>query len=291
MKKILPAIALLTILLALAACGDRKSIDITQYKNPSAADSMLFYFVQLRAHEYWEKAEKDTALRSKEAREKFLEGFDEGFSLVKDDDPDFNRGVELGVRMAMNFKNFEKLYSIKFNTNLVLPSFRYGLQDGMEIPELNYQDKFYDLLNRMKTEQRTRDHAKAKLSLIEEARHQQMTKISENLYYRMLKNGEGPYLQAGNSAYVVVNYERADGQDIAVPSPGLVTVGSNGMPEVSVQAYTRLNKGAVALFATTAEALFGTRTYIMGMKPEDVLLITVTLNEIVSEHSADRDSI
>lgn len=290
MKKILPAIAVLTILMTLAACGDRKSIDITQYKNPSSADSMLFYFVQLRAHEYWEKAAKDTMMRSKEAREKFLEGFDEGFSLVNDD-PDYNRGVELGVRMATNFKNFEKLYSVKFNTDLVLPSFRYGLQDGMDIPELNYQEKFYDLLNRMKNEQRTRDHAKAKLSLIEEARHQQMTKISENLYYRVLKNGEGPYLKEGNSAYVVVNYERADGQDIGVPSPGLITVGSNGMPEVSVEAYTRLNKGAVALFATTAEALFGTRTYIMGMKPEDVLLITVTLNEIVSAHSIDGDSI
>lgn len=289
-KKLFLAISV-CIAIGMTSCDSHEGKDISQYNDASSADSLLFYYVQLRAHEYWELAEKDTSLRSPEARARFLEGLEKGFNSIKTGDADYNRGVELGVRMAINLQKFEKMYDVDIHKDMAVPSFRYGLRDGADIPEFNYQESFYRILNRLKQVQRDRDHEKARLSLVEEAREQQMSKISDDLYYRLLKKGEGPYAQYGQSAYVVVNYERADGEDIAVPSPGLVTIGALGVPEVLNRSYSRLNKGSVALFATTAEALFGSRTYIMGMKPEDVLLVTITLNEIISPHTTPVDSI
>lgn len=277
--------------LGMAACKEKTGKDISEYSDATAADSLLFYFVQLRAHEFWEMAQGDTSFRSAEARERFLDGLEDGFNSVIKDDKYYNLGVRTGVRMAINLREFDKRYDIDIRTERAVPAFRYGLRDGADIPELNYQEEFYRLLDQMKSHQRERDHERARLTLIEEARHQEMSKINDDLYFRLLRKGSGSYAEYGNAVYVKVSFERADGEDIAVPSPGLVTIGAPGVPEALNLAYTRLNKGAVGLFATTAEALFGSRTYIMDMKPEDVLLVTITLNDIVSPAAVPDDSI
>lgn len=274
-----------TIMLILfSSCQRNEGKDLDDYTNLTSVDSLLFYYTQLRAHEYWEEAEKDTLLRSSEARQDFIEGFEEGFKSIREDAPNYNRGMELGVRMAINILKFENTYGVKLDPDLVVPALKNGLRNGADIPELEYQENFYRILNKLRNEQREHDHQKARTSLIEEARHQKMSKITDDLYFRIIKKGEGEYAQYGNTVFVTVNYERADGQDIVIPSPGMVTIGSDGMPNVLCKAYTRLNKGEIAMFATTADAVFGSRTYVMGMKPEDVLLLTITLNDIYSPH-------
>lgn len=292
MKNLLLTAALLAAaVFGLESCGHSTGKDISEYPDASMTDSLLFYYVQLRAHEFWETAEKDTTFRSHKARERFLDGLEDGFNAVIRDDDYYNMGMQAGVRLAINLRNFDKRYDIDIRTDKAVPSFRYGLRDGADIDVMKCQEEFYRLLDQLKRTQRERSHRQAQLSLIEEARHQEMTKISDNLYYRVIKKGSGQYAEFGNSIYVTVSYERADGQDMAVPSPGLVTVGSPGVPDALNNAYTRLNKGAVALFATTAEALFGSRTYIMDLKPEDVILVSITLNDIVSPSDLQTDSI
>lgn len=275
----------------LTSCGSKEPMDLADFKNPTMQDSLLYYFVQLRAYEYWEQANKDTSMRSRKARDRFIEGFKKGYGAVSEDDADYNRGLELGMRMKINLHKFESLYDIRFDRNVMVPLMEYGLRDGAEIPEFQYQEEFYAILNHLKTQQRERDHAKAQRSLIEEAREHGMSKISDDLYYIPVKQGSGPLAGSGNTAHVVVTYEKADGEDLGIPSPGFVTIGSEAIPATLNTAYSRLNKGAVGKFATTAEAVFGSRTYVMGLKPEDVLVLTITLNEIVSPHELAHDSI
>ncbi|MDE6006074.1 MAG: hypothetical protein K2G67_00765 [Muribaculaceae bacterium] len=277
--------------LGLYSCDSKRGKDISEYENAKTGDSLLFYFVQLRAHEYWENAEKDTSMRSEEARARFIKGIEKGFNSVKESDKDYNKGLQLGVQLGMNLLRFETMYDIEIDNSITIPSFLYGLRDGQHNQEFEYQEEFYSILNRLKSMQRARDHEKARQSLVDKAREHKMSKIADNLYYRISKKGEGSYPQYGQSAHVHVNFERADGHDIAVPSPGLITIGAQGIPEVLNSAYMRLNKGSVGQFITTAEALFGTRIYIMGMKPEDVLLLTITMNEIISPHALSTDSI
>lgn len=270
-----------------AACSEDRGRPLSDYTDADINDSLIYYYVQLRAHDFWQRAASDTALRSEEARAKFLEGVEKGLKSVKEDDDFYNYGVEVGTRMAINLQKFEKMYDVHLDQGIALESLRYGLFDGSGTSSLSNQSHFFAILDKMKATQRSKDHEKAKMSLIEEAREQNMTKLADNLYYKILRKGSGPYFSIGNSAYVVVNYERGDSVDFALPSPGLVTLGAEGLPPVLQLAYSRLNKGTVAKFATTAESLFGSRTYMMGLKPETVMLFTITLNEIVSPHTTD----
>lgn len=277
-KTLLPVIGALA--LVLSACGPERGHDLADMPDATAADSLLYYYAQLRAYEYWHKADTDTALRSPAERQKFLEGIKTGLDAVRKDDDNYNRGVRLGVRMALRMQELERSYGLKPDDDVLIESMANALQGDYEIPQLEYQDEFYRLLGRFEEKQRVKDRDAVRRNLTEVARDQQMAKIGDNLYYRLLKKGSGPNAHAGDVAYVAIDYRRDDGEDLAVPSPERVTVGAPGIPEVMTRAYERLNKGSIALFATTAEAVFASRTEIMGLRPTDVLLITITLNDI-----------
>ncbi|MDE7180738.1 MAG: hypothetical protein K2N88_06030 [Muribaculaceae bacterium] len=274
---LLAAVALLAV-----GCDSDKPLKLSEIKNATAADSLFYYLVQLRAHDYWEEAEKDTTLRNAKARERYIKGVKAGFDAITDEDKAYNMGVERGMRMAINMHRFENMYDIRIDPDLLVPAFKEGLRDHAEIPELEYQDAFYRIINQLQARQRERDHKKAQTTLIELARSQHLSKISSVLYYKIIKKGEGNYPSFGDTMDVVVNFERADGQDLVVPYTGLATIGAPGSPEVLNNAFLRMNKGSVAMFATTAEEVFGARTSIMGLKPEDTILIYITLNGIVN---------
>ena len=282
MKKLFSLLSAL--LIVLSSCDSNRGKSISDYPDANMGDSLLFYYMKMRAHEYWEEAENDTTLRNPEARKKFLEGVAEGLEIAKNDDKYYSYGVQTGMQMALNILKFEKMYDVRLDRELALESLSRGLDDAEGNNEIEYQNNFYKILDRMKSMQRSKDHEKAKMSLIEEARGRNMTKLSDDLYYKIMRKGSGPYASTGNSAYVKVNYDRADGVDFALPSPEFVTIGAPGIPDVLNRAYVRLNKGSVVQFATTAESLFGSRTYVMGLKPESVIIVTITLNEIVSPH-------
>lgn len=285
-KTLLPVIGALA--LALSACGPDRGHDLSDMPDATAADSLLYYYAQLRAYDYWHNADTDTALRSPAERQKFLEGIKKGLDAVRKDDDNYNRGVRLGVRMALRMQELERSYGLKPDDDVLIESMANALQGDYEIPQFEYQDEFYRLLGQFEEKQRVKDRNAVRRNLTEAARDQQMAKIGDNLYYRLLKKGSGPNAHAGDVAYVAIDYRRDDGEDLAVPSPERVTVGAPGIPEVMTRAYERLNKGSIALFATTAEAVFASRTEIMGLRPTDVLLITITLNDITSNaESAD----
>lgn len=277
-KKLLPFISALA--LAMTACGPERGHDLADIPDATAGDSLLYYYAQLRAYEYWHHADSDTSLRSPAERQKFLEGIKAGMDAVKKDNANYNQGVRLGVRMAINLQSFEKMYGVDLNDDVLIESFTNALQGDYDIPELEYQKEFYRLLGQVKASQRVREQASVRLSLTEVAREHHMSKIGDNLYYRLIKKGTGPYAHDGDAVYVAVDYRRADGEDLAMPSPEMITVGAPGVPEVMTRAYERLNKGSIAIFATTAEAIFASRTEIMGLRATDVLLISITLNDI-----------
>lgn len=286
MKKFFSAAAAL--MLALSSCvRDDGGRDISDYEGATTGDSLLYYYVQLRAHEYWEHSNSDTTLRSAEERKKFLDGIKAGVGAVRNDDRSYNQGVYLGTQMATKLQEFERLYGVEIDEGIIIESFRRGLRDGADIPELQYQDEFYRLLDELKSQLRSKEREKSKMTLIGEARDHRMTKISDNLYYRIKRKGSGPYAAKGDVIYIAVDYERADGQDLAMPSPEMITVGGAGVPEVMDSAYMRLNKGTTAIFATTAEAIFASRAQIMGMRPDDVVIVTITMNDIVRPNDPD----
>lgn len=283
MKPLIPTI-IATSLALLASCGPGQGRDISEFRNASTGDSLMYYYTQMRAYEYWREADNDTAMRSPEQRSRFLDGLKAGMDAIKKghEDANYNRGVRLGVRMAANFLEFERLYGVELDDNVIMESFKNGLQDNQDIPELEYQEKFYALLDRIKARTREKDREKSQLTLIGEARDHHLAKLAQNLYFRIEKKGSGPYAHTGDAVYVNINFHKAHGEDLGIPSPEMVTIGAPGVPDVLNRAYTRLNKGSVGIFATTAESVFASRTEIMGLNPSDVIIMAITMNDIMS---------
>lgn len=278
MKLKLPSIiAIIAILLS--SCTDHDGRELSEYKEASTGDSLLYYYIQMRALEYWEKANTDTILRRYEERQKFLDGLEKGISLIGDDDT-YNKGLRLGARLADNLRDFEKKYGVDLNDAIILESYRNALQDDGTINALEDQKEFYRLLDKMKSMLREKQNEEALQTLIKEAEGRKMEKISDNLYFKELRAGTGPAVKTGDIITVAADYQRTDGDDIGLPSPITVNVGADGVPIVMDQAYRKLRLGSSAVFATTAGALFGSRTSIMGLGDNEVVIISMILNNI-----------
>lgn len=274
-------------ILLLASCTNTQRGDISEYPDPTPGDSLLFYYGQLRAYEYMREADNDTSLRSRKQRDEFLAGVKAGLKTIRegDDDDNYNRGVRLGVRMGIRLLRFEKQYGITLNEHTLFSSLAYGLEDETDINPEATQKAFYKVFDQIKLQKLSEDKKKSRLTLVEVARRHQMVKISDQLYCHIEHQGSGHKAQPGELVYVTVDYTYANGEDLGFPSPEFVRVGSEGMPHVMTEAYSQLADGATALFATTALDLFGNRIDVLGIPPSEVILISITVNNI--EQSTD----
>ena len=272
---ILPAVILF------GACENDKGRELSDYNNASTGDSLLYYFLQLKALEYWNNAVRDTTLRSPEQREKFLRGVEKGISLVTDDD-NYNKGLRLGVRLANNLRDFEKKYEVDLNDEIMIASLRNGLAEGNDPPGMNEQREFYRLLDKMKNELKKRKRADADKALSEESAKRGMKAANEKLYYKYIRQGQGEYAKPGDLISIALDYENVNGDNLGLPSPITVTVGAEEVPKVMDAAYQMLNRGAIATFATTAYSLFGSRTGNMGLEDNDIVFVSMILNDIIT---------
>lgn len=282
---LLSAILLLTPYIS--SCEPDRGKPLSDYPDASVGDSMLYYYGQLRGYDYWKMAVADTNLRSPENRELYLKGIKDGIDAVKNNDKIYNDGVRLGVRMKINLYNYEENFDVDLDDEILLESIRYALLTETDIPELKYQDNFYKLIGKMKKKRRKVQKEVAQRTLIEEARELNLAKISDDLYFKISQHGEGPKAHVGDIINVSVDFQKPDGRDLGFPTPEKVTVGAPGSADVMTQIYCRLNKGAMGVFATSAAALFGTRCEVVGVKPAQVIIIYVTLNDIDEDGEID----
>ena len=98
--------------LALSSCSGGGSSTADNLKDAAPGDSLLYYFGQIQAAEYWRQAESDTTLRDEKSREDFMRGVKAGMDAVRSEDA-YNQGVYLGVQMAMQIKESEEAYGIR----------------------------------------------------------------------------------------------------------------------------------------------------------------------------------
>lgn len=113
--------------LAIAACGllfaacqtnDGQSV-ATDHSNAEKADSMLYYFAQMNGAQYDRDAQRDTTLASDEAKKAYIMGVQTGLNAAKEDNDAYNRGLNLGMQMAMTFQQFKKDYGVELNKKVL----------------------------------------------------------------------------------------------------------------------------------------------------------------------------
>lgn len=286
-RSLLAGISLAILALA-TSCGGRGR-SISDYKGATTGDSLLYYYAQLRAYEYMQDAENDTTMMSEESRKRYIDGVRAGIEAIREGSKNetYNRGVRQGARMAMRFLEFEENFNMDLDDDIFFEALEYRLAfPDSAINAKIAQKEFHALYERVRAARREADRRNVSMSLTEEARKHNLSKLRPDLYYRISRKGYGRYARQGDAIDITVDYWKENGENLGMPKSNHVIIGSPGFPEVLSEAYSRLNEGSTGVFATTAEAVFKSRAEIMGLDPSDLLIISATLNKITPD-SAD----
>lgn len=121
----LAAVAVLTAA-ATVSCSPDRGKSLNEMGQISLADSLLYYTGQLKAYEYLREAMNDTALRSTEARIRFLKGVRHGYDDMQGNDTAYNLGIRYGVRLAVRGKHFENEFGFTFDKDVLFRSMAYA---------------------------------------------------------------------------------------------------------------------------------------------------------------------
>lgn len=265
----------------MASSCDNDGKDINEIDNMTTADSLVYYFGLLRAAQYEQQEIADTILRHKDVKERYLKGVSQGLKLLSGDDEIYNRGVRDGLRMALRMDKFEKDYDTTLNIQYMLDAVRFGILDEDSLDVARTQHTFYKLLSHLNSSREQSDRARAKRVLAESAAMLNMQEISDNLYYKVLKKGNGKKIEAGSTISVEVVYSRPRGESLGIPNPEELVVGRPGMPPVETTMYEHMHEGECCQFITSAEELFGRRSKMINLKPDDVILIRILVTKVV----------
>ncbi len=284
MKTLFPGIhafcAIIFVALILPACTPNQGDPISAAGCDTQADSLLYYFGQLSAADYWHSAKKDTSLKSRKARDLYLEGLLDGLQAVAENEEIYNRGLKDGIKLADRLYNFNKEFNIETDKSILFTSIQYGLRSDSTVDVRLSRKQFYALLEEIQTAKT--DNEDATLSLRKEAQKLGMHRIGNEIYGIVQTEGDGTSVKKGDMIFIDVEYIRPDGTEINIPSPENLIVGSPAMPEVMTEAYCSMRCGDTSRFATTGNALFGSRSRMVGLSPSDIVIIDITLTDVVN---------
>lgn len=274
LKTLIPTAA---IALIMAACGSESSSNKSAMPaNASTVDSVMYYFGQMRASDYWRQARNDTTLASEVSRQAYLRGLRAGMESVHSNDEAYNQGLLIGMQMAMNLNEFGDMYNVKPNTAIMMQSLTAGLKNDTAADIAANQREFTKLMNRLNTERETRLSVESAKILAKEAPALGMTKIDSTLYGKTLKPAEGENFKQGEKARVQIVLTDLKGKDIKMRMPQEVTVGDRYVAAPISQAVSTMSPGEVKEFLTTAVVLMGQRSHQLNLEPTQPVRLTIT---------------
>lgn len=257
----------------LTACGPQgKNLD--QISDATPGDSMVYYFGQLRAAEYNREAERDTTLKTKQAKEDYLQGVEAGMAAFKSGNEAYNRGLFMGMQMATNIEQFKTDYDVNLSKKVFVEALANVLMSDSTQDLSSAQGEFYRLMNQFNEQKEKRDSEAANAAVAKEAQKLKLAKISDTLYGGATDKKDGAQIKDGDDVTVDVKLSHPDGKAIDLPIPSSLKVGSRSLPEPLTEALKALKSGESGKFVTSAQALFGQRSSQFNLKPADVVVIT-----------------
>lgn len=266
--------------LLLAGCGKEKPSPLGNLGQPSLSDSLIYYYGLIEGVEYLKTAEKDTGLGTSRERERYLKGLKDGLNAVAEVNDTYNRGLKDGVELALALYSYNRMYGIDLNRDLLYQSIAYALQSDTVPNEARVLREFQAVVDKLDFKKREQMVKDMHLSLSQEAQRLKMKKISNDLYVTDSNPGSGNLIRRGDIVFATLNYILENGRNLEMPSGQQLTVGGPTMSDVMIKVYTRMRNGGSAQYATTADALFGNRAEQLGLAPNEVILMSVEINNV-----------
>ena len=262
----------------LAACSSNSgsnSVASADASMSAKGDSLVYCFGQMRGAEYLREAASDTTMLSASAKQEYLRGVKAGLDAVKANKEAYNKGLFLGMQMAMNINQFADDYGVKLSNKVFLESVTEAITSDSVVDGNQMQSKFYRLMKEFNDEKEARDKAAATEALKTAAAGKKMAEIAENLYGD-IKLAEGAKLKDGDRINVEIKISTLAGKTIDAPFPKNLVIGQRLNNTPLTAAFTALSSGQTGTFLTTAQALFGQRCGQLGLEPAEVLQLDIT---------------
>lgn len=274
----------------LVGCGGSPG-EISEMKDATPADSMMYYFGEMQAYNYWQDAESDTMLRSEDAREEFMKGFRAGLGSEKDNSA-YNKGVQLGLRLAMRLREFENRYGYQFSEEILTSSLENhlksvssreaqpGMAGGTNAPQIDIveaQKGFYLIKDRLELNAANTEVEAAKVNLVKESKALDFEMVSDTLYARdITPAGKGALFKDGDKVAVEVTASTLDGREIVARQfPDSLTVGEGRVPRIVCLGIHTMTDGQTRQFMTTPRTLFGKRYAVYNLPFDEPVIFTV----------------
>lgn len=287
MNKILLPILLFAISLGVVSCRqNERGFSLSDISNPTASDSLMYYLGQIRAVKYWKDAENDSTLHDPDAKEDYMEGMKDALKALGKSDA-YMMGLLEGAQQAENISTYANSYGMKFNPDIMIRSMYSALQaDSVDnLPEI--RKHFYAIRNAMEQDRDERDTEHASAALTKAAEQLGMTRLTPDLWKKILVNGTGDKVERGDRIGVAMQMTTIDGHKIPIHLPTQLVLGGRVISTVFTDAGLSMRYGETSEFATTALAIFGSHAAQLDLKPETVLIIKIAvLGEIDSSDSS-----
>ena len=267
-------------LIMLTGCKNSPK-SMADLKDGSPADSMMYYFGQMQANNYFQDAETDTLLRSEEAREEFMKGFRKALDLDHDNAA-YNKGLELGLRLAVRLREFEDRYGVKFPEDVMAASLENALKSYND-PNFNIasaQKGFYKFKDSFELKAAHRDVKAAQGNLSKDAKARGFKMVSDTLYAKDVTPGSGQVFKMGDRVAVEVLVTTLDGEEVVTRQfPDSITLGEGRVPDIVRVGILTMKPGQTRQFMTTPRTLLGKRYQVYKLPPEQPVIFTVKANQ------------
>lgn len=270
--------------LILASCGGDGAGDKTTAVSESyaKADSLVYCFGQMRGAEYVREAQRDTLLATEAAKKEYLRGVKAGIEAVKPDKEAYNKGLFQGLQMGMNINQFKEDHDIRLSDKVFIQGMADVIMSDSIFSTQEIQANFYRLMNEFTQAKEERDKEAALSALKAAGEALKMKALSDQLWGSEPANGAAT-VKDGDKVKLEVSLATLSGQVIDSPFPKELTVGQRLNNSPLTEAIKTLVSGQTGTFVTSAQALFGARAQQLGLKPADVLKLTVTPTVIAQD--------
>ena len=268
---------LLVSIIAIIAVGvtgcDRKPKDISDLKNATPADSMMYYFGEMQAYNFWQDAQTDTTLRSDKARREFMKGVRTAMKM-DEDDAAYNKGLQLGLRLAVRLREFQSRYGCEFSEEIFTAALENAIFNDTSYNIADAQKEYYKIKDRLEIDAASMELGEAKKMLLERARENDFEMVSDTLFAKdVTPTTTDEHFKEGDRVAVKVTVSTLDGKEIVTRQfPDSVTLGEGRIPLIVRYALYTMTDGQTRQFMTTPRTLFGKR-YAAYKLPYDVPVI------------------
>lgn len=261
---------------ALASCQGPQGSPLSEIDNATPGDSMMYYFGQIRGNEFKREAEKDTLLSTAAARKAYIDGVQAGIKAARGNDDAYNRGLFMGLQMAMNVNSFREDYDVKLDPKVFMEGMAESFSSDSISNDMTAQQEFHRLMNQFNEQKEIRDREKAALNLKADAAKQGLTEITPDLYGKAGEASDSLRIKEGDKLKFEIRIEDGQGKEIPAPFPKEMTVGQRMNKSPLSAAVMQLKSGETGTFLTTGQALFGPRCAQIRIAPSEVLTMIVT---------------